>query len=97
VLFHSAYEAAASFLLGHRLSRRQARTLRTQLAQAYGRVVEVDGQMFHAFPEPAALLQVDRETWAPYRMWATVLLHVWIRGQGDRPPRTVAREPLASR
>ena len=91
MLFHSAYEAAASFLLGHRLSRRQARTLRTQLAQAYGRVVEVDGQMFHAFPEPAALLQVDRETWAPYRMWATVLLHVWLRREQGGPTRLPRR------
>lgn len=32
------------------------------------------------------------EAWRPYRMWAAVLLHVWIRGEGAGPTRT-ARAP----
>jgi len=55
ILFHSAYEAAASFLLGHRLRISQARELRHGLAVRYGRPIEVGGEVFHAFPEPAVL------------------------------------------
>ncbi|HEU0315772.1 MAG TPA: hypothetical protein VFR49_00495, partial [Solirubrobacteraceae bacterium] len=33
------------------------------------------------------------ERWRPYRMWAVVLLHVWVRAEVGVPPRTFARRP----
>lgn len=56
VLFHSPYEAAASFVLGHRISIAQVRALRARLAEALGTALEVDGARFHAFPTPAQVL-----------------------------------------
>jgi DNA-3-methyladenine glycosylase II len=56
VLFHSPYEAAASFVLGHRISIVQVRRLRARLAVALGTPVEVAGETFHAFPSPAQVL-----------------------------------------
>jgi DNA-3-methyladenine glycosylase II len=55
IQFHSAYEAAASFLLGHRLRISQARELRRRMAEQLGRQITVGDQAFHAFPEPAVL------------------------------------------
>jgi DNA-3-methyladenine glycosylase II len=182
VLFHSPYEAAVSFVLGHRISIVQVRRLRARLAEDLGARVEVAGASFPAFPSPARLLAasdlpgvppakaerlcaiaaaaedgwlrrdalralapdealarlqtlpgvgsyfataillrgaglVDRmapdgvalraaarlrglpapvgedelqriaEAWAPYRTWAGVLLHVWLREEGGLPTR----------
>jgi DNA-3-methyladenine glycosylase II len=56
VLFHSPYEAAASFVLGHRISIAQVRRLRARLAVALGTPVEVAGEAFHAFPSPSQVL-----------------------------------------
>ena len=59
VLFHSPYEAAASFVLGHRISIAQVRRLRARLAEALGTAISIDGAVFHAFPTPAQVLQAD--------------------------------------
>jgi DNA-3-methyladenine glycosylase II len=59
VLFHSPYEAAASFILGHRISIVQVRALRARLAEALGTAVMVDDTAFHAFPTPAQVLEAD--------------------------------------
>jgi DNA-3-methyladenine glycosylase II len=55
-LFHSPYEAAASFVIGHRISIKQARATRAKLAAELGTLVAVEGQSFHPFPAPAQLL-----------------------------------------
>jgi DNA-3-methyladenine glycosylase II len=59
VLFHSPYEAAASFVLGHRISIAQVRALRARLAEALGTTIEIEGARFHAFPTPAQVLGAD--------------------------------------
>jgi DNA-3-methyladenine glycosylase II len=59
VLFHSPYEAAASFVLGHRISIAQVRRLRGRLAEALGTTIEIEGTAFHAFPTPAQVLEAD--------------------------------------
>jgi DNA-3-methyladenine glycosylase II len=187
VLFHSPYEAAASFVLGHRISIAQVRRLRSRLAERLGTTIEIDGAAFHAFPTPAQVLAADElpgvpelkagrlraiahaaqdgwlarerlralpieealarlqtlpgvgpffasgilfrgagmvddvaadddvtrfavaqryglettadraavleraDHWAPFRMWAIVLLHVWVRNDVGMPPRQLAR------
>jgi DNA-3-methyladenine glycosylase II len=58
VLFHSPYEAAAAFIIGHRISIRQSRAIRTRIAAEHGAEILVDGHSFHAFPAPSALLAV---------------------------------------
>jgi DNA-3-methyladenine glycosylase II len=59
VCFYSPYEAACSFVIGHRLSMAQARTLRTRLAEAHGDAVTVGTETVHAFPRPQVLLEID--------------------------------------
>jgi DNA-3-methyladenine glycosylase II len=59
VLFHSPYEAAAAFIIGHRVSIRQARAIRERTAIAHGARVEVDGHSFHTFPAPSTLLAIS--------------------------------------
>jgi DNA-3-methyladenine glycosylase II len=55
-LFHSPYEAAAAFVIGHRISIRQARAMRARLAEELGTSIRLDGGTFHAFPTPGQLL-----------------------------------------
>jgi DNA-3-methyladenine glycosylase II len=55
LLFHSPYEAAASFVIGHRISMRQARKIRQNLAERHGEAVEIGDRPFPAFPRPQAL------------------------------------------
>ncbi len=180
VLFHSPYEAAANFIIGHRISMAQARAIRQAMARQLGDKVSVGATELYAFPRPQVLaalasfpgvsdvkiqrlhgvaqaaldglldrdtlrslpqaealeklqaldgvgpffaqgilmrgagladavtdedtlkeavqaayrlpetpsnqaLQKIAEAWQPFRMWSTVLLHVWIRGEKDRP------------
>ena len=182
VLFHSPYEAAVSFLIGHRISIAQGRAIRRRIAEERGAAIPTSAGIGHAFPGPGALLdsaalpgvpvakierlhivaraapdgQLDRdrlralseadalaelgrlqgigpffaqgilmrgaglvdavtddevtrqaiqrayglpapparaqvldiaERWRPFRMWATVLLHVWFRGEAGGPLR----------
>lgn len=58
VLFATPYEAAAHFVLGHRRSAAQSRRLRAALAESHGDPVNIDGQVFHAFPRPQVLAKV---------------------------------------
>jgi DNA-3-methyladenine glycosylase II len=57
-LFHSAYEAAAAFIIGHRITIAQGRKIRQSIAQAYGQPVLVGDETFYAFPTPSALLDI---------------------------------------
>jgi DNA-3-methyladenine glycosylase II len=59
VCFYSPYEAACSFVIGHRISIAQTRALRTRLAQEHGDGVNVDGETYHAFPRPQVLLELE--------------------------------------
>jgi 3-methyladenine DNA glycosylase/8-oxoguanine DNA glycosylase len=59
-LFHSPYEAAAAFVIGHRISIRQARALRARIAAEIGATIAIDGHQFAAFPTPTQLLEADR-------------------------------------
>src|SRR5438128_5604644 len=151
VLFHSPYEAACAFVIGHRISILQTRRIRQRMAERSGATIEVDGTAFRAFPDPHALLRIESfpsvapakierlhqvarlmrgaglvdavtddditpravqllyalgerpnraavlqraEAWRPYRMWALVLLNVWLRGQ---PPDVKGRRGLRRR
>ena len=189
VLFHSPYEAACAFVIGHRISILQTRRIRQRMAEQAGATIEVDGTAFQAFPDPHALLRLESfpgvspakierlrhvaraalegmldrarlrslpeldaltglrtlpgigeffaqgilmrgaglvdavtdddltpraiqllyglderpdraavlkraETWRPYRMWAVVLLNVWLRSQ---PPDVIGRRQVRSR
>jgi DNA-3-methyladenine glycosylase II len=55
-LFHSPYEAAAAFIIGHRISIRQTRAIRGRIAAEHGTPFEIGGATFHAFPTPEQLL-----------------------------------------
>lgn len=59
VLFHSPYEAAAWSIISTRRHHTQAAAIRTRLAQAEGRVLEVGGEPVAAFPTPRQLLTVE--------------------------------------
>jgi DNA-3-methyladenine glycosylase II len=189
VLFHSPYEAACAFLIGHRISILQTRRIRQKMAEQAGATIAVDGTALRAFPDPRALLRIEgfpgvapakidrlhhvaraaldgmldrarlrslpepdaltqlrtlrgigeffaqgilmrgaglvdaitdddltpraiqllyglgerpnpaavhqrAEAWRPYRMWALVLLNVWLRSQ---PPEVIGRRQVRSR
>ena len=55
-LFHSPYEAAAGFIIGHRITIQQKNAIMRRMAMELGRKLAVDGQEFQAFPEPSVLL-----------------------------------------
>jgi DNA-3-methyladenine glycosylase II len=57
VLFHSPYEAAAAFIIGHRIQIKQTRVLRARIAARYGTAVSIGGEEFAAFPTPRQLLE----------------------------------------
>jgi DNA-3-methyladenine glycosylase II len=57
-LFHSPYEAAAGFTIGHRIQVNQARRVRQQMAVTHGDAIDVDGSTQHAFPRPQELLKL---------------------------------------
>src|ERR1700694_5952152 len=59
VLFHSPYEAACAFIIGHRITILQTRRIRQQMAEQVGAPIEVDGTTFKAFPDPRALLRLE--------------------------------------
>jgi DNA-3-methyladenine glycosylase II len=59
VLFHSPYEAACGFVIGHRIRIVQGRAIRQRIAEQYGRSFTVGGTSVHAFPTPGRLLEVD--------------------------------------
>jgi DNA-3-methyladenine glycosylase II len=59
VLFNSPYEAAATFIIGHRISMKQGRAIRARMAEELGTKVEVHGAAFAAFPDPQRLLALS--------------------------------------
>src|SRR6202162_2312072 len=59
VLFHSPYEAACAFIIGHRITILQTRRLRQRLAEEYGARIAIDGTPFSAFPDPRTLLRLE--------------------------------------
>jgi DNA-3-methyladenine glycosylase II len=59
VLFNSPYEAAANFIIGHRISVKQGRTIRARMAEELGTKLEVQGEVFAAFPDPETLLTLS--------------------------------------
>jgi DNA-3-methyladenine glycosylase II len=59
VLFHSPYEAACAFVIGHRITILQTRRLRQRMAEEIGSKIDVDGTAFSAFPEPGTLLRLE--------------------------------------
>src|SRR3989454_9786489 len=66
VLFHSPYEAACAFVIGHRISILQTRRIRQRMAEQSGATIEVEGgTAFHAFPDPQGLLRVERFSGVP--------------------------------
>jgi DNA-3-methyladenine glycosylase II len=58
VLFHSPYEAAAAFVIDHRLSIKQGRAIRQAMAKEYGDKVQVGDDDFYAFPRPEVLRKI---------------------------------------
>ncbi|WP_432824410.1 DNA-3-methyladenine glycosylase family protein [Dactylosporangium sp. CA-092794] len=59
VLFHSPYEAACAFVIGHRIRIEQGRAIRARIARAHGETFEVAGTTVHAFPAPQVLRRLD--------------------------------------
>jgi DNA-3-methyladenine glycosylase II len=58
-MFHSPYEAAAAFIIGHRISIVQTRRIRQRMAEESGERFELGGGVFAAFPDPETLLGID--------------------------------------
>jgi DNA-3-methyladenine glycosylase II len=59
VLFHSPYEAACAFVIGHRISILQTRRIRQRMAEQAGATIDADGTAVWAFPDPHALLRIE--------------------------------------
>ncbi len=57
-LFHSPYEAACAFVIGHRIRQQQSRKIRAQMAEQYGEAINARGQVVHAFVQPQKLLKI---------------------------------------
>ncbi len=58
VCFYSAYEAATSFVIGQRISRRQSATIKRDLAERLGDRPTIAGTPVPAFPRPTRLLEL---------------------------------------
>jgi len=56
VCFYSAYEAATSFVIGQRISMRQARVVKDRLATSLGDTIEIGHRVVRPFPRPQRLL-----------------------------------------
>jgi DNA-3-methyladenine glycosylase II len=59
VCFYSAYEAATSFVIGHRIAMRQAKVVKDRLAAGWGDRIEVGPKVVQPFPRPGRLLEVE--------------------------------------
>ncbi len=58
-LFHSGYEAAASFIIGNRITIVQTRKIRAAMSLEMGQKISVKGEDFYAFPTPQTLLELE--------------------------------------
>jgi DNA-3-methyladenine glycosylase II len=59
VLFHSPYEAACAFVIGHRITILQTRRIRQRMGEELGATIDVDGTAFNAFPDPSTVLRLE--------------------------------------
>ena len=59
VCFYSAYEAATSFVIGHRIAMRQAKIVKDRLSAGWGDRIEVGARVVQPFPRPQRLLEVE--------------------------------------
>ena len=59
VLFHSPYEAAAAFIISHRISTRQGGVIRQALAREMGEQIPIGGKALFAFPQPQVLAELN--------------------------------------
>jgi DNA-3-methyladenine glycosylase II len=59
VCFYSPYEAASWAILSHRINKRQAAAIKTRMSEAFGEQVSIHGQLMRAFPQPAALADLE--------------------------------------
>ena len=59
ILFHSPYEAAAGFIIGHRITIKQKQLLVKAMADELGDKLEINGQLYPAFPLPQSLLSLS--------------------------------------
>lgn len=59
-LFHSPFEAAAGFIIGHRITIKQKQALMQRMAKELGQPIAVNGATFYAFPDPHALLALPQ-------------------------------------
>jgi len=60
LLFSSPYEAAAGFLIGHRITIKQKQVIMSHMARELGKKIEVRGESFYAFPDPHAILKIEK-------------------------------------
>ena len=61
VCFYSAYEAATSFVIGQRISRRQGAAIKRDISAALGDRPMIAGVEVPAFPRPARLLELREQ------------------------------------
>ena len=101
VLFHSPYEAACAFVIGHRIGPFFAQGILMRGAGLVDAITDDDLtpraiQLLYGLTDPPdrAAVQQRAEVWRPYRMWAAVLLNVWVRSQ---PREVVGGRRLRSR
>ena len=58
-LFNSPYEAAAAFIIGHRITIGQGRKIRENISIDFGDEIFVEGESFYAFPSPQKLMAIE--------------------------------------
>ena len=59
VLFHSPYEAAAAFIIGHRISVKQRIAIMSRMSTDTCEKIAVEGEYVNAFPLPGALKLIN--------------------------------------
>ncbi len=86
VLFHSPYEAACAFVIGHRITIAQGRAIRRRLAEEHGTAIDTPAGTQHAFPSPQALLQLDAFAGVPASKWPRLhaICEAALTGRLDR-------------
>ena len=85
VCFYSAYEAATSFVIGHRIARRQAAVIKRELSAALGDRPTITGVEVPAFPRPERLLELQEHRGLPARKleWLHGLARAALDGRLD--------------
>ncbi len=86
VLFHSPYEAAAAFIIGHRISMQQGRAIRQAMAQEIGEKLQVGETALYAFPRPQVLRELStfKEVNAEKIQRLNILAQAALEGLLDR-------------